>query len=116
MKKVLGIVAFLVVAAVAANFLMKGELPFMQSMSEEEQAIADLRSELRGAQQQYRQAGRAAGLSGMDTTAEAEGALIIVERVEKDLRALKRELKSEAAKTAAQNLEDEIQDFMRELR
>jgi hypothetical protein len=116
MKKVLAVVAFLIVAAVAANVLMKGGLPFLQSMSEEEKAIAELRSELRDAQQQYRQAGRAAALSGMATPAEAEGALRTVERIEKELRALKGDLKTETAKTAARNLEEEIQDFKQELR
>ena len=38
MKKILAVVVFLVVAGVAANFLMKGGLPFLQSMSEEEKA------------------------------------------------------------------------------
>ena len=116
MKKVLAVVAFLIVAAVAANVLMKGGLPFMQSMSEEEKAVADLRSQLRDAQQEYRQAGRAAGLSGLDTTAEAAGALRTVERIEKELRALKGELKTDSAKTAARNLEEEIQDFKQEIR
>jgi len=116
MKKVLAVVAFLVVAGVAANFLMKGGLPFMKSMSAEEKAIADLRSQLRDAQQQYRQAGRSSGLTGMDTTAEAAGALRTVERIEKELQALKKELNSEAAKTAARNLEEEIQDFKQEVR
>ena len=47
MKKVLAMVVFLAIAAVAANFLIKGGLPFMQQLSEEEQEIATLRGELR---------------------------------------------------------------------
>ena len=116
MKKVLALVAFLVIVGVAANYVIKGGLPFMQSLSEEEQEINRLRGELRAAQTEYRQAGRAAGLSGIDTTAEAEAALAEVDRIAAELRELKRELESDAAKLAVERLEQEIEDFKREAR
>jgi hypothetical protein len=116
MKKVLTLVVLLVIAGVAANYLMKGGLPFMGSLSEEEQEINRLRTELRAAERDYRQAGRAAGLSGMDTTAEATAALREVDRIADELAALKGELSSDAAKVAMRNLEEEIEDFRRELR
>ena len=78
--------------------------------------IAQLRGELRAAQRDYRQAGRAAGLSGMDTTAEAMAALREVDRIADELGALKGEVSSDSAKVAITKLEEEIEDFRRELR
>ena len=48
--------------------------------------LSDLRARLDGAERSYQSAGRAAGLSGMDTTAEAANALAEVERVEHELK------------------------------
>jgi len=116
MKKVLALVVFVGIIAVAANVMVKGGLPFMQSLSEEEEELNRLRSELRAAVGEYRQAGRAAGLSGLDTTADAEAAIAAVDRIEKELADLRRELTSGAAKEAAQRLEDAITDFKQEVR
>ena len=115
MKKLLATVVFLAVVAVGANYLIKGGLPFMQQMSEEDQEVAALRSDLRAAQQEFRQAGRAAGLSGMDTTAEAEAAIREVERIERELRQLERRLTTDTAKRSARQLADEITDFKQEV-
>jgi hypothetical protein len=116
MKKILGLVVFLVIAAAAAHFLSRGGLEVKQSMSEEEQKIAELRTELRAAQSEYRQSGRAAAMSGMDTTAEASAALAQVDRIERELRELKTGLTDETAIRAAGRLEDEISDFRAEIR
>jgi hypothetical protein len=116
MKKVLIIAALLIIAAIGANILMKGGFPFMQSMSEEEQQINRLRKELHAAEQEYRQAGRASGLTGVDSTAGAGAALAEVERIERDLAMLQKELTSEAAKMAARRLQDEIDDLKMEMR
>jgi hypothetical protein len=116
MKKVLGLIVFLGIAAAAAHFLSDGGLSFQKSLSEEEQRIAELRSELRAAQTEYRQSGRAAALSGMDTTAEAGAALRRVDRIESELTRLKKELTTDSAKVAAQRLEEEISDFRAEVR
>lgn len=116
MKKILPLVLLLGIAAVAAHFLTQGGLPFMQSLSEEEEQVQRLRSELRAAQQQYRQSGRAAGLSGMDTTSEAAAALDEVGRVERELKKLRARLTTDSGKLAAQRLEEEISDFKHELR
>ncbi len=115
MKKLLALVVFVVIVGVAANYLIKGGLPFMKSLSGEEQQVNSLRSELRAAQQEYRQAGRAAGMTGMDTTADASAILAKVDRIETKVKNLKTTLKSDVAQRAAQALEDEISDFKREL-
>ncbi len=116
MKKVLGLLLFVVALAVGANILFKGGLPLRQSLSAEEQQLAELRTRLRSAQSEYRQAGRAAGLSGVDTSAQAEAALRQVERVEEDLARLRAGLTSDVARQAAQKLAEEIADFKGELR
>ena len=116
MKKLIGVVLFLIVLGVAANILMKGGLPFKQSLSNEEEQLNRLRSELRAAEGEYRQAGRASGLTGMDTTAQAGPALAKVERIENELVELKAKLKTDSAREAAERLHDEIRDFKNEAR
>ena len=116
MKKVLFMVVLLVIVGVGASYLSTGGLPFMQPQSEEEQELAALRSDLRAARQEYQQAGRAAGMSGLDTTAEAETALREIDRIAEELKDLEEKLSSDAAKTAARRLEDEIESFRQQVR
>lgn len=115
MKKIIGVVLFLGVLAIGANILMKGGFPLKQSLSEDQQQLDRLRSELRAAQAEFRQAGRAAGLSGVDTTAQGGAALAQVERIEQELRELRGSLSSDVAREAADRLQDEIQDFKNEV-
>lgn len=115
MKKIIGVVLFLGVLAIGANILMKGGFPLKQALSEDQQQIDRLRSELRAAQAEFRQAGRAAGLSGVDTTAQGGAALAKVERIERELTQLKGSLSSDVAREAADRLQDEIQDFKNEV-
>jgi hypothetical protein len=116
MKKIIGLVLFLGIVAIGANILMKGGFPLKQSLSEEEQQLDRLRGELRAAQAEFRQAGRASGLSGVDTTAQGGAALAEVERIERELNELKRSLSSDVARQAADRLLEEIQDFKNEIR
>jgi hypothetical protein len=48
--------------------------------------LSELQARLDAAERSYQSAGRAAGLSGMDTTAEAASALAEVEQVERELK------------------------------
>jgi hypothetical protein len=116
MKKLIGLILFVAVIAVGANILSKGGLPFKKSLDDEQGQLDRLRSDLRAAENEYRQAGRASGLTGMDTTAQAGPALAKVERIEKELVELEGKLKSDVAKEAAQKLHDEIRDFKNEAR
>jgi hypothetical protein len=47
--------------------------------------LTELQAQLDAAERSYQSAGRAAGLSGMDTTAEAASSLAEVERIEREL-------------------------------
>jgi len=58
--------------------------------------LAEFRARLDAAERSYQSAGRAAGLSGMDTTAEAASALADVERIEHELKARARTASPEA--------------------
>jgi hypothetical protein len=48
--------------------------------------LSELQARLDAAERSYQSAGRAAGLSGMDTTAEAANSLAEVERIEGELK------------------------------
>ena len=48
--------------------------------------LSDLQARLDDAERSYQSAGRAAGLSGVDTTAAAESSLAEVEKVERELK------------------------------
>jgi len=115
MKKVLGMVILLGVVAVGAQYFSKGSLPFLPKPSEQRQELDRLRSEFRAAQGEFRQAGRAAGLSGIDTTGDASVALAEVDRINKELATLKDKLNDDNERRAAQLLQEEIDDFKREV-
>lgn len=53
-------------------------------------AISELQHRLEAAESSYQHAGRAAGLAGVDTTADAAGALREISRVESALREMSR--------------------------
>jgi hypothetical protein len=48
--------------------------------------VSELQARLDAAERSYQSAGRAAGLSGMDTTAEAASAVAEVEQIERELK------------------------------
>jgi hypothetical protein len=56
--------------------------------------LDDLRQRLDAAEQSFQQAGRAASVSGVDTTSGADAALHDVEQVERELHALQRDASS----------------------
>ena len=67
--------------------------------------VADLQQRLDAAERMYASAGRAAGVSGIDTSADAEAALAEVERVEQALRELSRNAKPDVKGRVDQLLE-----------
>jgi hypothetical protein len=85
MKKVF-LLSFVVVAAIAV-WKMRG--------TNTHDDVSELQAALDAAERSYQSAGRAAGLSGMDTTAEAASALHEVERIERELKQSARSASSE---------------------
>ena len=80
MKKL--VLLALVLAAVIAVWKMQG--------AGSHDDVTELQARLDAAERSYQSAGRAAGLSGMDTTAEAASALAEVEQIEQELKGLSR--------------------------
>lgn len=112
-KNLITIAVVVVVALVAFNFFQTGEFKLLpgSSMSEEEQELNRLKGEFRSAAQTYRQAGRAAGVSGLDTTSDALAALTTVDGVERDLKQLRRRTKDAEVKSKIDELLAEIKKY-----
>ena len=118
MKKVMVAIVLAVGALVGYNFLTTGQLSILpsSSLTAEEQELEDLASEFDTARDRFHQAGRAAGMTGIDSSADAEAAILNAKRVEKALDELKGRLTSDPAREKARKLEREIEEFMRGLR
>lgn len=78
-------------------------------------ALADLQHRLDVAEKTFRQAGRAAGMAGVDTTADAGGALQEVTKVERELRELSRGTHSEQDKRRIAQLLDRAAEIRRRM-
>ncbi len=65
---------------------------FPPTMSEEERHIADLQEELARIESQIAQAGRAAGMTGMDMTADVDSQLKRKEELEKEIAEARKKL------------------------
>lgn len=107
MAKKLVLVAVLIVGGlVAYNVVTTGELSLVPSsnLSPEEQQLNALEERIDAADREISAAGRAAGLAGIDTTAGVEPALRDLERVERELIALKNRTQSETLRKRAERL------------
>jgi hypothetical protein len=111
MRNLITIAVVVVIGLVAFNYFTTGELKVLpgRSMSPEERDVNRLKGDFRRAAQEYRQAGRQAGISGMDTTAAAEIALITVAGVERDLKLLRKD-------TSDPKVIDSIDELLREVK
>jgi hypothetical protein len=110
-KNLIAIVVVVVVALVAFNYFQTGEFSLMPGggVSPEEKELNRLKGEFRQAAQAFRQAGRAAGMSGLDTTSDIERALQTVDGVERDAKALRK-------RTTDPEVKAKIDDFLAELK
>ena len=111
MRTLLILAVVVVVALLAFNYFTSGELRLLPAASSaEQQQLDDLRDDFAAAKSTYRQAERAAGVSGMDTTSDAA-----VAHIEERLEKLEGTLQGDD-KEAAQTLAREIADFRNQLR
>ena len=112
-RNILIIIALIVVGLLAYNFLNTGKITLIPSsgLSEEEQEIKMLEEELQAAERTFSQAGRAASLTGVDSTSDAAAAMRVVERVASRARELKRRATSEDIKDKIEQLEDKIKEL-----
>jgi hypothetical protein len=90
-KKVLAGIILILGGVVAFNWFTTGELTLIPSspLSAEGRDLSRLHERFVAAAHQYNQAGHAAGVSGMDTTADAQAAIHELDQVEKELLDLK---------------------------
>ena len=113
MRNLITIAVVVVIGLVAFNYFTTGEFKVLpgSSMSPEERDVNRLKGDFRRAAQEYRQAGRQAGISGMDTTAAAEIALITVAGVERDLNLLRKDISDPKVLDSIDELLEEVKKF-----
>ncbi len=116
-KNLITIVVVVVVALVAYNYFQTGEFSLMPGggMSDEEKQLNSLKGEFRRATQAYRQAGRSAGVSGMDTTSDAAAALQTVDGVERDVKQLRKRTDDPEVKAKIDDLLAEIKKYKQDV-
>jgi hypothetical protein len=116
-KNLITIVVVVVVALVAYNYFQTGEFSLMPGggMSDEEKQLNRLKGEFRSAAQTYRQAGRSAGVSGMDTTSDAAAALQTVDGVERDVKQLRKRTDDPEVKAKIDDLLAEIKKYKQDV-
>ncbi len=86
MKKFVVLVVVVVAAWLGVNYLRTGTISlFPPQMSAEEKTIKDLEDQLAAIKSQIDQAGRSAGMTGMDTTGDVSALMVKKEKLEKDL-------------------------------
>ena len=86
MKKLIVLVLVALALWIGVNYLRTGRLEIIPSASTpEEQRLHDLEAELAAVQAQIDQAGRAAGMTGMDTTADVAALTARKARLEKEI-------------------------------
>lgn len=117
MKNLIAIVVVVLVGLVAYNFFQTGELSVMPggSQSDEERQVNRLRGDFRQAAQAYRQAGRSAGLSGLDATDDAEVALRRIEGVQRDLEKLRGQVQDPEVRREIDELLAEISKYLQDV-
>ena len=117
-RNVVIVVAVLLVALVGYNFYTTGQFSLLpsQGLSEGERALKDLENQLADARTRYTQAARTAGVSGIDTTADAEAARLSARQIATDLDAIRQKLTDETEIREADDLAGAVQEFLGALR
>jgi len=118
MQKIILIVVVLVLGLLAFNYFTTGDLRLMPAgaSNDEGHELNRLRGEFRAAAREFRQAGRSAGLTGLDTTDDAAAALEAVERVEKQVESLAKRTADPEIRTEAEKLLNEIRKYKQDLK
>ncbi|MFQ5702023.1 MAG: hypothetical protein ACE5HU_09285 [Acidobacteriota bacterium] len=110
MKKLLFLATLIAAGILGYNYFVH-----VTPASAEERALAELEHQFDSANSAMMQAGRTAGVSGIDTTADIEAARSSVRRVENKLKQLTGRLESASARARAERLERRIQEFRRKV-
>jgi hypothetical protein len=96
-KKILVLAVLLVGGLFTYNYVTTGELTLVPSftLSETQQELRSLERRMDRAVKELSQAGRSAGLAGIDTSQQAEVALIDLKQIAKELKVLAKKVDSE---------------------
>lgn len=93
MKKVVLLIVVLVGIWLGVNYIRTGQFSFLPTaLSAEEQHVRDLERQLAEVSAQMAQAGRTAGMTGMDTTQDVSALMQKKERLEKELEEARRKV------------------------
>ncbi len=93
MKKVVLLIVVLAVVWIGFNYVKTGHFTLLPTaMSAEEEHLKDLEQELAQVNAQMAQAGRMAGMTGTDTTADVAALLEKKTRLEKEIAAAKKQV------------------------
>ena len=116
LKRIVIVIVLIVVALVGYSYMTTGKIGLIptSTMSEQEREINDLIQRAKQAAGTYMQAGRAAGLSGVDTTSDAEAARLQLEAVQKRAKDLQKKA-TEGTKAALARLQSEIDKAKRDI-
>ena len=88
MKKLVVLVLLALAVWIGVNYLRTGQLSLLPSAaSPEEQHLHDMEAELASIEAQIAQAGRAAGTTGLDTSADVSALTARKARLEKEIAA-----------------------------
>jgi predicted nucleic acid-binding Zn-ribbon protein len=116
MKGLIAVVAIAIAALLAYNYVHTGRLALIpSSVSQDEQALQHIEERFETARRRFEAAGRAAGVAGVDTTADAEAARRDIDKAEADLADLRTHLGG-ALQAKAEQLRTEIEAFRNEMR
>ena len=95
-KLILVLIVLLVIGLFVFNYMQSGELTLIpKKQTENDVKMKALEDELRAAKQQLAQAGRSAGISGLDTSEDAHAAKKEIDRITKEIAELKKKMESE---------------------
>jgi len=111
MRKVALVVALLVAGFVAYNYMSQGDGP----VSGDQALLEDLEYRFGEARKKMSGAGRSAGLTGIDTSSDAESAGLEIERILESAQKLARQA-DESVRPRAERLERTIREYKSQLR
>lgn len=117
MKTIIVLIVIVVVALLAFNYFTTGEFTLMPSSSGSDEArdLNRLRGEFRSLAREFRQAGRSAAMSGMDTTAAASAVLSELGGVEEEVLAIAKSAEDTEVRKKAKALAVEIAKFKEDI-
>ena len=93
MKKVVVLIVLALVVWLGYNYFQTGEVSlFPRTVSAEEKALTALEKDLADVNAQMAQAGRAAGMTGMDTTSDVSALMAKKDQLEKQISEARKKL------------------------